>query len=155
MKLQQLPKVLGVFQKLIASKYSDQHGFFILNTLIEYLGPGADGLGEFMSTIWGLLFHRLQVGWERVWGCVFRSLFHFPLPERDGSVSGLVTLRVAVWQFALFCSKKSHEMIDGRQVDVVTQSFVLVGIFFSSDFLYIRLFVISIRLLYPFVYRTM
>jgi exportin-2 (importin alpha re-exporter) len=34
---QKLPAVLGVFQKLIASKHTDHQGFFILNTVVENL----------------------------------------------------------------------------------------------------------------------
>eukprot|EP00897_Mesotaenium_endlicherianum_P004221 jgi/Mesen1/3827/ME000207S02837 len=54
----QLPPVLGVFQKLVASRSSDHHGFFILNTVVENLSP--DALQPFLHTIWALLFNRLQ-----------------------------------------------------------------------------------------------
>eukprot|EP00270_Netrium_digitus_P018892 TRINITY_DN7289_c0_g2_i1.p1 TRINITY_DN7289_c0_g2~~TRINITY_DN7289_c0_g2_i1.p1 ORF type:complete len:298 (+),score=87.74 TRINITY_DN7289_c0_g2_i1:26-895(+) len=54
----QLPAVLGVFQKLIANKHSDHHGFFILNTVFENLTP--EILSPFIHTIWTLLFYRLQ-----------------------------------------------------------------------------------------------
>lgn len=36
-----LPGVLGVFQKLLASKAHDHEGFYILNTLVEYLDLSA------------------------------------------------------------------------------------------------------------------
>ncbi|CAI7733044.1 unnamed protein product [Closterium sp. NIES-53] len=54
----QVPPVLGVFQKLIASKHSDHQGFFILNTVVEHLDHAA--LAPFVPTIWNLLFYRLQ-----------------------------------------------------------------------------------------------
>lgn len=50
--------VLGVFHKLIASKHTDHHGFYVLNTTIEYLT--VEELTPFLKQIWSLLFHRLQ-----------------------------------------------------------------------------------------------
>ncbi|KAL4452248.1 hypothetical protein ABPG75_007910 [Micractinium tetrahymenae] len=54
-----LQPVLGVFQKLIASKAHDHEGFYILSTLVEQLDYQAT-LAQYMPTIWGLLFARLQ-----------------------------------------------------------------------------------------------
>ena len=51
-----LAAVLGVFQKLIASKAHDHEGFFILNTLVEYLSPAS--YEQYLPTIWQLLFTR-------------------------------------------------------------------------------------------------
>ena len=48
-----------MFQKQIASKHTDHHGFFILNTVVERLELTA--LAPFLPHIWGLLFLRLQV----------------------------------------------------------------------------------------------
>jgi exportin-2 (importin alpha re-exporter) len=42
---QKLPAVLGVFQKLIASKHTDHQGFFILNTVVENLPIEVSGRG--------------------------------------------------------------------------------------------------------------
>ncbi|CAL1277563.1 unnamed protein product [Larinioides sclopetarius] len=55
---QKLSAVLGVFQKLIASKTNDHEGFFILQRLIEKLP--AESLNEYLRHIFVLLFHRLQ-----------------------------------------------------------------------------------------------
>jgi exportin-2 (importin alpha re-exporter) len=55
---EQLQGVLGVFQKLIASKAHDHQGFFILNALVESL-PG-EALNPFLGNIWSLLCQRLQ-----------------------------------------------------------------------------------------------
>ncbi|MCO5572303.1 hypothetical protein L7F22_026056 [Adiantum nelumboides] len=55
----QLEPVLGVFEKLINSKNTDHHGFFILNTVVEYLEyPVISG---YITRIWNVLFKRLQV----------------------------------------------------------------------------------------------
>jgi exportin-2 (importin alpha re-exporter) len=53
-----LDGVLGVFQKLIASRAHDHEGFFILNSLVEYLDVSA--WSQHMPTVWSLLLHRLQ-----------------------------------------------------------------------------------------------
>jgi len=55
----QVEPVLGVFQRLIASKHTDHHGFFILNTVMEHLDYA--NLQPYINTIWTLLFLRLQV----------------------------------------------------------------------------------------------
>lgn len=61
--------VLGVFQKLIASKAHDHEGFAILDTLIMSL-PLAS-YEAYMGTVWGLLFRRLQVGmFHRLTSCM-------------------------------------------------------------------------------------
>lgn len=54
----QLQGVLGVFQKLIASKALDHQGFYILNALVESLPSQA--LGPYLTNIWSLLCQRLQ-----------------------------------------------------------------------------------------------
>lgn len=33
------PGLLGVFQKLIASKANDHQGFYLLNSIVEYMPP--------------------------------------------------------------------------------------------------------------------
>ena len=53
-----LQAVLGVFQKLIASKLHDHEGFYIIDALIEHLDLAA--LSEYLPHIWTLLFQRLQ-----------------------------------------------------------------------------------------------
>uniref|UniRef100_H2YJL6 Exportin-2 n=1 Tax=Ciona savignyi TaxID=51511 RepID=H2YJL6_CIOSA len=50
--------VLGVFQKLIASKSNDHYGFYLLNSMIEFMQP--DLLEPFMKQIFSLLFQRLM-----------------------------------------------------------------------------------------------
>lgn len=54
----QLEAVLGVFEKLIGSKNTDHHGFFILNTIFEYLDYQV--IAGYVVSIWKLLFIRLQ-----------------------------------------------------------------------------------------------
>jgi len=54
----QLERVLGVFQKLNASRMHDHEGFFVLNALVESLDAAA--WQTHMPTIWSLLLQRLQ-----------------------------------------------------------------------------------------------
>ena len=54
-----LPAVLGVFQKLIASKANDQYGFALLTSIVETLP--LEAYQQYLGTLWGLLFSRLQV----------------------------------------------------------------------------------------------
>ncbi|CAK9858088.1 unnamed protein product [Sphagnum jensenii] len=68
----QLPQVLGVFEKLIASKNTDHQGFFILNTVIENVS--FEVLSPYMSQIWTILFSRLQY---RSTGKFIKSLIIF------------------------------------------------------------------------------
>jgi len=49
--------LLGVFQKLIASKTNDHEGFYLLQTMIQSLPKEA--LANYMRSIFGLLFQRL------------------------------------------------------------------------------------------------
>lgn len=53
-----LGAVLGIFQKLIASKSNDHEGFYILQSVIEHIN--SDQLGRFLKQIFLLLFQRLQ-----------------------------------------------------------------------------------------------
>eukprot|EP00894_Picocystis_sp_ML_P003591 jgi/Pico_ML_1/54108/g4531.t1 len=53
-----LEGVLGVFQKLIASRSHDHEGFFILNTLVEFLP--LNSFSKYLQTIWSLLCQRLM-----------------------------------------------------------------------------------------------
>ena len=53
-----LPPLLGVFQKLVASRGHDHEGFRILESLAQHL-PAAT-LAPMMPQIWTLLFQRLQ-----------------------------------------------------------------------------------------------
>ncbi|CAH1253654.1 CSE1L [Branchiostoma lanceolatum] len=55
---EKIPSILGVFQKLIASKANDHEGFYLLNSLIEHM-PEAN-LATHMKQIFLLLFQRLQ-----------------------------------------------------------------------------------------------
>lgn len=50
--------VLGVFQRLIASKSNDHYAFYILNSLTEHLP--ASVLNEYIKQILYLLFQRLN-----------------------------------------------------------------------------------------------
>ncbi|CAM6025473.1 unnamed protein product [Sphagnum balticum] len=68
----QLPQVLGVFEKLVASKNTDHQGFFILNTVIENVS--FEVLSPYMGQIWTILFSRLQY---RSTGKFIKSLIIF------------------------------------------------------------------------------
>lgn len=53
-----LPALLGVFQKLIASKSNDHEGFYLLSSLVEHLEPAK--LNMHLKNILIVLFQRLQ-----------------------------------------------------------------------------------------------
>ena len=53
-----LPSLLGVFQKLIASKTNDHEGFYLLGSLVEHVAPTA--LNAHLKNILTVLFQRLQ-----------------------------------------------------------------------------------------------
>uniref|UniRef100_A0A669D6U9 Exportin-2 n=1 Tax=Oreochromis niloticus TaxID=8128 RepID=A0A669D6U9_ORENI len=53
-----IPGLLGVFQKLIASKANDHQGFYLLNSIIEHMPP--ESLTQYRKQIFILLFQRLQ-----------------------------------------------------------------------------------------------
>uniref|UniRef100_A0A3P9BW64 Exportin-2 n=2 Tax=Haplochromini TaxID=319058 RepID=A0A3P9BW64_9CICH len=53
-----IPGLLGVFQKLIASKANDHQGFYLLNSIIEHMPP--ESLIQYRKQIFILLFQRLQ-----------------------------------------------------------------------------------------------
>ena len=54
-----LTAVLGVFQKLVASKANDIYGFTLLRGILQYLP--LECYQQYMPTVWQLLFTRLQV----------------------------------------------------------------------------------------------
>lgn len=54
-----LPGILGVFQKLVASKAQDHEGMALLDALILGIDPSA--MAQYMPTVWTLLFQRLQM----------------------------------------------------------------------------------------------
>uniref|UniRef100_A0A5F9DM70 Exportin-2 n=1 Tax=Oryctolagus cuniculus TaxID=9986 RepID=A0A5F9DM70_RABIT len=53
-----IPGLLGVFQKLIASKANDHQGFYLLNSIIEHMPPAS--VDQYRKQIFILLFQRLQ-----------------------------------------------------------------------------------------------
>lgn len=55
---QKVSGLLGVFQKLIASKANDHEGFFLMQSLIEHLPTEA--LSPYMKQVFVLLFQRLS-----------------------------------------------------------------------------------------------
>ncbi len=57
-KEDRLEALLGVFQKLIASKVNDHEGFYLMGSMIEYLDPSL--LSKHIENIFILLFQRLQ-----------------------------------------------------------------------------------------------
>lgn len=54
----QLPGLLGVFQKLIASKALDHEGYKLLDSMMEHVRY--KGLQQYLPTIWQLMLTRLQ-----------------------------------------------------------------------------------------------
>ncbi|KAH7622261.1 putative Exportin-2 [Nannochloris sp. 'desiccata'] len=54
-----LPGMLGVFQKLVASKAQDHEGMAILDNLTLAMEPSL--LSQYMPTVWNVLFQRIQV----------------------------------------------------------------------------------------------
>eukprot|EP01114_Cavostelium_apophysatum_P013267 TRINITY_DN3173_c0_g1_i1.p1 TRINITY_DN3173_c0_g1~~TRINITY_DN3173_c0_g1_i1.p1 ORF type:complete len:974 (+),score=292.68 TRINITY_DN3173_c0_g1_i1:302-3223(+) len=50
--------ILGIFQKLISSKIHDHEGFFLLESIVQFMQP-AD-FGPHMKTIFTIVFSRLQ-----------------------------------------------------------------------------------------------
>ncbi|XP_003739003.1 exportin-2 [Galendromus occidentalis] len=55
---EKLPAVLGIFQKLIASKMNDHQGFYLVQSLIEHVAP--NHMQAFIKQIFVLLFQRLS-----------------------------------------------------------------------------------------------
>uniref|UniRef100_A0A8B9RB38 Exportin-2 n=1 Tax=Astyanax mexicanus TaxID=7994 RepID=A0A8B9RB38_ASTMX len=53
-----IPGLLGVFQKLIASKANDHQGFYLLNSIVEHMPP--ESITQYRKQIFILLFQRLQ-----------------------------------------------------------------------------------------------
>uniref|UniRef100_A0A3Q3JW21 Exportin-2 n=1 Tax=Monopterus albus TaxID=43700 RepID=A0A3Q3JW21_MONAL len=53
-----IPGLLGVFQKLIASKANDHQGFYLLGSIIEHMPP--ESITQYRKQIFILLFQRLQ-----------------------------------------------------------------------------------------------
>uniref|UniRef100_A0A4W3IGC0 Exportin-2 n=1 Tax=Callorhinchus milii TaxID=7868 RepID=A0A4W3IGC0_CALMI len=53
-----IPGLLGVFQKLIASKANDHQGFYLLNSVIEHMPP--EIMHQYKKQIFIVLFQRLQ-----------------------------------------------------------------------------------------------
>lgn len=50
--------LLGIFQKLLASKTNDHQGFYLLNDIVMYMPQ--EVIGQYMKQIFLLLFQRLQ-----------------------------------------------------------------------------------------------
>lgn len=55
---ERLSGLLGIFQKLIASKQNDHEGFYLLNCMVEKMPP--DVLQPYVKQVFILLFQRLQ-----------------------------------------------------------------------------------------------
>lgn len=62
--------LLGVFQKLVASKAHDHEGFFILGALVNEGGLPLADVDQYLTTVWNLLFSR----WEESWACRARGV---------------------------------------------------------------------------------
>lgn len=56
--MEKLEALLGIFQKLVASKTNDHEGFNLLQSMIEFLPK--ESIAPFMSKIFVLLFQRLS-----------------------------------------------------------------------------------------------
>ena len=55
--LQYLEGILGIFQKLVGSKLHDHEGFYLIESIVQYLP--LDAFRQYVPTIWKLLFLRL------------------------------------------------------------------------------------------------
>ena len=53
-----IPAILGIFQKLIASKTHDHEGFYILESIVEYCSP--EEFSQYMPQVFTLIFTRLS-----------------------------------------------------------------------------------------------
>jgi exportin-2 (importin alpha re-exporter) len=53
-----LTELLGVFQKLLASRSNDHEGFGLLQTMVEHMDPQV--LNPFMKQVFRLMFQRIQ-----------------------------------------------------------------------------------------------
>ena len=56
--VQHVSGLLGVFQKLIASKNNDHEGFYLLQSMVEHLP--ADALTQYLKQVFTILFQRLM-----------------------------------------------------------------------------------------------
>lgn len=92
-----LEGVLGVFQKLLASRAHDHEGFFVLNSLMEFLP--LDVFRGYLPTIWTLLFRR------RASSVYLTSLLCLPCAsqlhvstaaEQRGHMEGILCIRLTV-----------------------------------------------------------
>ena len=54
---EKIPGLLGVFQKLIASKTNDHEGFYLLQSMVEHLP--AESLANYNKQVFVVLFQRL------------------------------------------------------------------------------------------------
>ncbi|GIX82326.1 exportin-2 [Caerostris extrusa] len=87
--LDKLNAVLGVFQKLIASKTNDHEGFFILQRLVENLPR--ETLNEYLKHIFVLLFQRLQSSKTTKYiKCLLSFFFFFSYKFGPHSLIGLI-----------------------------------------------------------------
>lgn len=80
-----LPGILGVFQKLVASKAHDHDGMQLLDALLLSIEPSA--MEQYMPTIWNILFQRLQAARTPRYS---RSLLHtisFFAAKRGGAAA--------------------------------------------------------------------
>lgn len=67
-----LENILGVFQKLLASKAQDHEGMALLESLVAHIDNQV--LSNYMTTIWTLLFQRIQLATTMK---LNRSFLHF------------------------------------------------------------------------------
>ncbi|GIX92895.1 exportin-2 [Caerostris darwini] len=87
--LDKLNAVLGVFQKLIASKTNDHEGFYILQRLVENLPR--ETLNEYLKHIFVLLFQRLQSSKTTKYiKCLLSFFFFFSYKFGPHSLIGLI-----------------------------------------------------------------
>lgn len=56
---EQLRPLLGVFQRLLASKLNDHYGFYLLNSIVEFLP--LQTFAPYLRELFTLVFQRLQV----------------------------------------------------------------------------------------------
>lgn len=98
-----LAGVLGVFQRLNASRAHDHEGFYVLNSLVEALP--ADRWGPHLTTVWGLLLQRLQHSSTPKYARSF-AVFFALLVARHGPAQAQAGLDAV--QPGLFCMLIEH-----------------------------------------------
>lgn len=103
---EKISPLLGVFQKLIASKSNDHQGFYLLSSMYEHIKPEA--MEQYTKQIFSLLFQRLQrskttkfVRGLTVFFCLFivklsANTFHKVIDSIQSNMFGMVLEKLLI-----------------------------------------------------------